>query len=66
MSNKPHLINVNDLQEWLGKTEVQYASDMPLKKLTVTTSGGFKLYHNGVVVWEGIQPYRAVEKYNEL
>lgn len=69
MSNKPHIISLPELQEWMETNEALYASAQGSgenKRLTVTMSGGFKLYHNRQVVWEGTQPFTAVEKYNNL
>lgn len=64
---KNHQIELTDLQEWMENNEAIYASSSREdKKLVVSMHGGFKLYHKGNIVWEGIQPYRAVEKYNEL
>ena len=64
---KPHIIELEGLQEWINENEALYASSTsPNKRLTMTMRGGFKLYHNREVVWEGIQPFRAIEKYNSI
>lgn len=60
-------LEIAPLQEWMAENEVTYASSThPKKKLNMTMNGGFKLYHNNEVVWQGIQPFRAIEKYNAI
>lgn len=62
-------LKIEDFQEWLNETEFTYASRFDgedRKSLRLTTSGGFRIYINGVLYWEGIQPYRAIQKFNEL
>lgn len=64
---KPHEIELSDLQGFIEKEEVTYASSTrENKKLVVTLNGTFKLYVGNIVVWCGIQCYSAVEKYNEI
>jgi len=66
MSRKPHIITLELFQEWLMKNETVYASSLPDKKLTVTMSGGYKVYKNGELYWQGMQPFAAIEKYNSI
>jgi len=64
---KNHIIELDGLQEWMVETETMYASSTsPKKQLTVTTNGTLKVYHNGKAVWQGVQPFMAVEKYNAI
>jgi predicted Rdx family selenoprotein len=65
MSRKPHLIDLKELQDWMLKEEMLYATD-GTKKLTINTAGSFTIRVKGEIVWQGIQPFSAVEKYNEL
>lgn len=64
---KNHEIELAQLQEWMNEYEATYASSThPKKRLAMTMSGSFKLYHNSEVAWQGKQPFTAVEKYNEI
>lgn len=64
---KPHIIELEPLQEWMATHETLYAvCSEQHKKLTITCNGTFKLYHNNEVVWQGIQPFRAMENYNAI
>ena len=64
--NKIYELNVNDLLEWKAKQRIMYASDSrSTKKLFLNLNGGFELEVKGKVIWQGIQAYSAVEKYNE-
>lgn len=65
-----HQIELKDLQDWIEQgQEMTFSSSLGKgedKKLNATSNGSFKVYKDGVVYWEGIQPFRAVEKYNEI
>jgi hypothetical protein len=37
-----------------------------IKTIDIVASGGLQVTHNGDVVWQGIQPFDATEKYNEI
>lgn len=65
INRKPKILELSDLQEWLLTTELLYARDGN-KKLVTIPLGGFRIYQAGEMVWQGIQPYAAVEKYNSL
>lgn len=49
-----------------GNDEVLYAGQLPLKKLTFTLSGGYRVYHNNELVYDGLDGYWAVNRYNEI
>ena len=61
-----HELELADLQKWLITAKMLYASDGNGKKLYVNSMGGFDIEVNGEIVWQGIQPYLAIEKYNEI
>lgn len=61
-----HQLVLSDLQSWVNEHETVYASNGKDKMLKVSAGGVFKVYHNGLVYWQTMQPYTAVEKYNEL
>jgi len=64
---KHHTIELKDLQKWLEEEEFTFASSTrERKRLVITTNGGLRLYVRGNIVWEGIQPFAAVEKYNSI
>lgn len=64
-NRKPHQIELSELQNWLLENKALYASDGN-KRLLVNMSGGFEITVKNEVVWEGMQPFAAVEKYNDL
>jgi hypothetical protein len=66
MLHTKHEIKLPELQEWLLTAEMIYASDGEGKRLVVNASGGFTLWHNNTIFWQGVQPFMAVEKYNSL
>jgi hypothetical protein len=60
-------LDLKEFQDYLLTFEAVYAHDSKRKKrLVITGNGGFKIYDNKEVVWEGIQPLRAIEKYNSI
>ena len=63
-----HEITVTELLEWKADKLVEYASSHGRvnKQLYATLNGGFEVHHNRVKVFECIQPYLAVEKYNSI
>jgi hypothetical protein len=64
---KIELLNVNDLLEWKEKQKLVYAFDSRRnKKLILNLNGGFEIEVNGEIIWQGIQAFSAVEKYNDL
>lgn len=64
---KHHEIELAALQDWMQTAELLYASSTAEnKRLVINASGGFTLYHNKEIVWQGIQPFTAVEKYNAI
>ena len=64
---KKQELKVNDLLEWKEKEKVLYASSSKeSKRLFANLNGGFEIEVKGEVIWQGIQAYSAVEKYNEI
>jgi hypothetical protein len=64
---KSHTIELKDLQEWIATEDVTFASSTrERKKLVATLNGGLKVIVAGKTVWEGIQPFSAVEAYNAV
>jgi hypothetical protein len=60
-------LDLKEFQEALVNFESIYASDISSKKrLVITGDGGIRIYQNNEIVWEGMQPYRAIEKYNSI
>ena len=67
MKNKHHEITINEFQDWRYKEEVVFAfSSREAKRLVCTLSGNIKVTVGGKTVWEGVQPYLAVEAYNAI
>ena len=64
---KPHEIKFEDFQQWLGENEAEFASSTrERKRLIVKMNGGIKITVGGKTVWEGVQAYPAVKKYNSI
>jgi hypothetical protein len=60
-------INLEDLQKWYESEEVTYASSTRERKsLTCTLKGNFIVRVAGSIVWQGVQPFSAVEAYNSV
>lgn len=68
MSKKQRqILDLNEFSEWLNEGSAMYAKcSVSDKELRVTFNGGFQIFHKGEKVFECMQPYRAIEKYNEL
>lgn len=62
---KKQVLELKDFQKWLEETETMYAQDAT-RKLTTTVSGGIRVYKDKLLIWQGVQPYAAIEKYNSL
>ena len=64
---KTHTIELTELQGWLETEDVTFASSYRERKsLVATLNGGLKVIVAGKVIWEGIQPFNAVEAYNSV
>lgn len=64
---KHHEISVSELQYWLTNEEFVYASSTRERKhLVCSLNGGMKVIVAGQTVWQGIQPFSAVEAYNAI
>ena len=61
------ILELKDFNEWLGATTTMYAKcSVSDKELRVTFNGGFQIFHKGEKVFECMQPFTAIEKYNNL
>ncbi len=49
-----------------GQDEITYASQLPLKKITVSIFGVYRVYKNGELYHKSTYPSIAVEAYNEI
>lgn len=64
---KSHKIELEDLQKWIEQEDVTFASSTrERKRLVATLNGRLKVIVAGKTVWEGIQPFSAVEAYNSI
>jgi hypothetical protein len=64
---KHHTIELKDLQDWLEEAEMTFASSTrEYKRLVATARGGLKVTVAGKTVWEGMQPFPAMEAYNAI
>lgn len=62
---KPLTIQVNDLIEFKENEEVVFAyCSKTNRKMTISLNGNFKLYKNNELKYEVMQPYQAVELFN--
>ena len=66
-----HQIKLEDLQSWINDEQlILFASSSNgsngQKSLYATMGGSYQVHHRGERVWEGMQPFDAVEKYNKL
>jgi len=62
-----HEVKIEELQEWLSGQYLTFASSSrENKRLTCDLKGGLRVIVGGVTVWQGIQPYSAMEAYNAV
>lgn len=62
-------VTVEGLLEFKDSQEVTYASHFGgghNKKLVLTLHGGYRVYDQGEVVLEGMNPKSAIDKYNSI
>jgi hypothetical protein len=60
-------IEFEELQKWYESEEVTFASSTrERKRLTCTLKGTFIVRVAGNIVWQGVQPFAAVEAYNNV
>lgn len=63
---EPHKIELDGLQAWKAEAKLLYASSSAEpKRLYCTLNGTFELEYKGQIIWQGIQPFAAVEAYND-
>ena len=66
-NSKHHTIDLQGLSEFMNTESVKFAySSKEKKEIRLYLNGAIKVFHEGVKVWEGIQPYNAVEVYNSI
>ena len=64
---KPHVVTIEEFQDWYSKEDVLFASSSrENKRLVCSLNGNIKVLVAGKVVWQGTQPYSAIEAYNEI
>lgn len=64
---KVHKVELPELQKWMQTEEVIFASSSrERKRLIATLNGTLKVVVVGEVVWQGMQPFSAVEAYNNV
>lgn len=62
-----HQVTLEEFQDWYAKEDVLFASSSrERKRLVCSLNGTIKVLVAGKVVWQGIQPYAAVEAYNGI
>lgn len=60
-------LDINEFLQWLEESSNLYAKcSVSDKELRVTSKGAFVILHKGNVVYKCLQPFLAIEKYNEL
>ena len=61
-------IECQPLQEWCNEAYMTYARSIGKvnKSLRVTLLGNYEVYHNGEMVFSGIQANPAVRAYNKI
>lgn len=65
MPQKRPELTVNDLVEWLNKKYIIYAS-AGKRELSVSLTGNFIVEFEGIVKYNGNQPDKAIQTFNEL
>ena len=64
---QPHKIELSDLQEFVNKEEVVFASStLEKKKLCIDLRGTYIVYVGHNSIHRGTQPFAAVEAYNAI
>jgi len=64
---KHHTVELSDLQKFISDDYLTFAnSTRERKSLICTLNGSLKIFVGHKVIWEGIQPFAAVEKYNSI
>lgn len=65
--SKLHQVDLKDLIKWQSDEKVLFASSLGAKKrLYATLRGSYEVWHNGERIYETMQPFNAVEKYNSI
>ena len=64
---KPHTVTLEEFQDWYAKEDVLFASSSrENKRLVCSLNGNIKVLVAGQIVWQGTQPFSAIEAYNEI
>jgi len=64
---KPHTVTLEEFQDWYAKEDVLFASSSrENKRIVCSLNGNIKVIVAGEVVWQGTQPFSAIEAYNEI
>ncbi len=61
------ILMLEDFVKWYNEKEVQYAVNTKTgAKMIVHLNGNIQVFKNEKLVWQGIQPFSAIEAYNEI
>jgi hypothetical protein len=64
---KPHTIELKAFQDWRYDKLVEFAhSTQEKKRICCNVHGTIIVFHGEEVVYQGMQPYPAVEAYNNI
>lgn len=58
-------LNVDELNEFRSNESLLYAKDST-REMRITCYGSIQIFHKGVLVSETIQPFKAVEYFNNI
>ena len=65
--NRRQILKLNDFNDWLNEKTTMYAMcSISNKELRVTFKGAYQIFHKGEKIFECMQPFTAIEKYNEI
>lgn len=67
MKTKHHEVTLKEFQDWYANQDVLFASSSrERKRLVCSLNGVIKVIVAGKIVWQGIQPFSAIEAYNNI
>jgi len=65
--SKIHKVTLEEFQDWYESEDVLFvSSSRENKRLVCSLNGDIKVLVAGEVVWQGTQPFSAVEAYNQV
>lgn len=61
------ILELDEFNQWLATGSTMYAKcSVSDKELRVTFKGGYQIFHKGEKIFECMQPFQAIDKYNNL